>query len=244
MHHKPKILSLMFCLAVLAPCKRVFAEDSVLPVLHVRFDSEQQSALTDDPEVNVPVTCHAPDGPAADFLREGIISKALYVSRTNPAQARIGLTDVRDLSQPMTMMAWIKPTRNRRHIIIDAMSERDGQYAGYRLYLDYFYRLRVQVGIGNRLETIITDKYSTETNYWAHVAAVLETDKLTLYVNAAKVAQKHITPSLPTITKPPVLHVGTHGYRHSFPFQGLIDDVKIFDMAMTENDIVQAAREW
>jgi RHS repeat-associated protein len=79
-----------------------------------------------------------------------------------------------------------------------------------------------------------TDAYRLSTNVWSHVLVTKTGTSLKIYVNGTQVASGTASTGLPTSTG--ALLLGENGTAH---FAGLIDEVKIYDHALTTTEIQQ-----
>ena len=90
--------------------------------------------------------------------------------------------------------------------------------------------------------------HPTDFDYAAHAPVSLEEDRfyfftatydlstLKLYQDGQLLATKALT--MPGITGNGDLHIGAHGYVGSTPFYGVIDEVRIYDSALTRDEIL------
>jgi prepilin-type N-terminal cleavage/methylation domain-containing protein len=131
----------------------------------------------------------------------------------------------------ITMAAWVKPsaTIGANNIL----SKRNGSnVGGYILHnnatnmlLAYVYTTSWQ-GV-----TSTSPVYSI--GVWVHVAAVYDGSTFKIYANGVEVGSRSLTGNINSINSP--LTIGGNGGTQSWP--GSIDDVRIYDRALSDSDI-------
>jgi glucose/arabinose dehydrogenase len=147
-----------------------------------------------------------------------------------------------DLTTGMTLEAWVYPTANGggswRNLII---KERAGGEV-YNLYANADTDAPVLYAIRAALPDVPLDARGTSQltlNTWNHVAATYDNATLRLYVNGAQVGTRAMTGALLTSTG--ALRIGGNSVWGEF-FQGRIDEVRIYNRALTQPEI-QADRD-
>ena len=83
----------------------------------------------------------------------------------------------------------------------------------------------------------VADADIMEQKEWYHVAAVYDGEKLKIYANGKLVNEEVAESKIPDATTP--LMFGVHGISPGTKFVGVLDDVAIFNAALTENEIDQ-----
>ena len=138
-----------------------------------------------------------------------------------------------DLTTGMTLEAWVNPAvlSGWRTVI---MKERTGGIA-YSLYgHDNAPRPAVTVTLTGTVEQSTPGVAQLAIGTWTHLAATYDGATLRLYVNGAQVNSRAVTGAMLTSTSP--LRIGGNGVWGEF-FQGLIDEVRVFDRARTQAEI-------
>lgn len=126
------------------------------------------------------------------------------------------------------------------------LDKRNGDH--YRNYAFNYYHNDPLVG--DYLSAVIGDGTSTPTNYdnaayaavnlteqtFYYFAATYDQSVLNLYLDGNLIGSRAIT--MPGITGPGDLHIGAHGITSSNPTYGIIDEVRIYNTALTHSDIL------
>ncbi|HET9957195.1 MAG TPA: LamG domain-containing protein, partial [Polyangiaceae bacterium] len=150
-----------------------------------------------------------------------------------------------DLAGPVTIEAWIKPT---------AASVAGGRIVSKGRISNYPYELTYKSLYGQHKETVgwafnfnqTGAKYGNTNewlvpNEWAHVALVYDLTSIRLFINGAPA-----TPAVPhteELQRSPYgsLLIGSHD-NGTFPFQGLIDEVRVYDRALSPAEVATNAQ--
>ncbi len=79
-------------------------------------------------------------------------------------------------------------------------------------------------------------------NHWMHVAATHDGRKLRLFINAVEKGTSDVVARIVPRASP--LVIGNYlGRKTVYPFHGLIDDVRIYSVALSEEQILRSAAE-
>jgi hypothetical protein len=137
-----------------------------------------------------------------------------------------------DLTTGMTLEAWVNPSglgTAWRDVIF---KEQPGSFA-YTLYANQNTTRPIgQVHIGGEINAVGTA--ALPLNAWSHIAATFDGSNLRLYANGSLVATTAISGSIPVTTG--VLRIGGNSVWGEY-FNGLIDDVRIYNRALTQPQI-------
>ncbi len=132
-----------------------------------------------------------------------------------------------DITGPISIEAWIKPTRKAKgeaSLIGEGMGSFTLTY--YNTELCFFY---IGKG-GNNLKEYLT------LNQWQHVAATFDGDRMNMWMNGRQVGSaKSKVSSYKTGGK---FVIGTVGRPDLPRFKGLVDNVRVFNRALSEDEIV------
>lgn len=152
------------------------------------------------------------------------------------------------LTESITVEGWVKadgPSLNSHGLILFRGDDRGG--------LDPY---QVRVNDSGQLQFLVSSETSTASvssdmpmGQFVHVAGTLDdaTGEMSLYINGVSVASK-VTPVRPfgalDATQNPGLGIGNHASDpsvtpHNFPFNGLIDELRIHDNALSAEDVLQ-----
>ncbi|MCI0359592.1 MAG: hypothetical protein L0211_14040, partial [Planctomycetaceae bacterium] len=137
----------------------------------------------------------------------------------------------------MTICAWVK-----QHSVVqpggidDLVSKEEWGGGTGRGFSVRFYQGRPDVNFGNGPDWLSTTApQALEQGTWVHVAGVYDGQKLVLLINGTEVAA---APTNKTIsTSPQPLRIGRGPFAQDRRFHGIIDEVAIFDMALTAADL-------
>ena len=169
---------------------------------------------------------------------EGKIGKAVGFDGIN--SALVGDDQISPVGSAMTIMAWVKPNASlldQRIVAKGNSTEFDDQ--DFVLLLDDSnttgklypqFRLRTTDGFHS-----ITSWYSTELDTWSHIAAVYTGEKMLLYVNGIKKAEEEWTGEI--VNNNPLWVGGQPQGLPDRPFSGLIDEVYIYERALSLEEI-------
>ncbi|NLH18139.1 MAG: hypothetical protein GX455_16305 [Phycisphaerae bacterium] len=138
-----------------------------------------------------------------------------------------------------TTMAWIKTTGTVAPIVY--WGDKNVTGGIWEMRLNYLGQLRVQTIGGGTVGVS-----AVNTGQWVHVAAVLpeggdNTEDVQLYVNGVLETGGEITSGVINTTAAATMRIGSDEASHYFT--GLIDDVRIYDRALTAEEIVLAMGE-
>lgn len=141
-----------------------------------------------------------------------------------------------DLTNAITMSAWIRPERIATQYVID---KRDyGQIDGYELSLSSTGRVFVRFNErsrGDGLRVNSTSYYPTDGRTWMHVAATYDGSTIKLYINGK--LERSAAASFQIGSNNIALGLGAEfdGYRG---LTGAVDDVRIYSKALSAQEIV------
>ena len=132
----------------------------------------------------------------------------------------------------MTLEAWVKPSEV-------SAAWRDVIYKGN----DNYYLMATSTANGAPAGGLIANGSHAETfgtaslpiNQWTHLAVTYDAKVLRLYVNGVEVSSKSWVGTIKTSTNP--LQIGGDT-DYDLHFKGLIDEVRIYNRALTASEIV------
>jgi len=162
----------------------------------------------------------------------GKYGNALSFNGTN---ARVNVNDSNslDLTTGMTVEGWVKPTvvSSYRTLVV---KERPGDLA-YGLYANVAgNHPEAQVATGG--QRVLEGTSAIPANTWTHIAATYDGSNLRIYVNGTQVSSLAATGTITTSTSP--LRIGGNAIWSEW-FSGLIDEVRIYNRALTAAQIQQ-----
>lgn len=136
----------------------------------------------------------------------------------------------------LTITAWVKPTSGyaAHQVVRKGLKKRRSVQASYSLQSTGGYNNRWQFGITgkNGQMTLIKDTKPMEVNRWSMLTATYNGDVLKLYVNGELRSSRRVSSKIAYSNMPLVIGKGTRK-----GFKGTIDDIRIYDKALTEKEI-------
>jgi len=180
---------------------------------------------------------------------EGMVGKARQFSKLGGTAVRVKDSQRLNPTQGLTIAAWIKKdyyvegkwTEETGEII--GKKAHNGKY-GYRLYVTGSGKLRFEVGEGkNEYSLFTTEKRTIHPDRWYHVAATFSPGRMRLYINTHLKRERDVEAQRIAASGNDLI-IGNYGgsRRNAGPFNGLIDEVCIFDVALEADDILKLAQ--
>jgi hypothetical protein len=137
-----------------------------------------------------------------------------------------------DLTNRMTLEAWVRAASLSGWNTV-VMKEAAGKLV-YALYAnDNAPRPAVTMAIAG-IDRSATGASAVPLNAWTHLAATYDGTTLRLYVNGVEALSRAQTGNMTASTNP--LRIGGNGVWNEY-FNGLVDDVRIYDRALTAAEI-------
>ena len=171
---------------------------------------------------------------SATWSTSGKFGKALSFNGTS---ARVNVNDSNslDLTTAMTLEAWVNPASASSAFRTIILKERTGQLV-YALYSSTGNgRPDSEATIGGSNRTLAATS-ALPTGTWTHLASTYDGATLRLYVNGIQVSQLAVSGSITTSTG--ALRIGGNAIWGEY-FSGLIDEVRIYNRALTAREIGQ-----
>ncbi|MGZ8633867.1 MAG: LamG domain-containing protein, partial [Solirubrobacteraceae bacterium] len=141
--------------------------------------------------------------------------------------------DVLDLTTGMTMEAWVRPTATGALWRTVMLKEQPGSLI-YALYAGDAAG-RPAMDIFTTADLGFSGTTATPLNAWTHLAATYDGTTQRLYVNGVQVATRATTGSIRASTG--VLRIGGNNSWANEWFAGLIDEVRLYNKALTAAEI-------
>jgi hypothetical protein len=143
-----------------------------------------------------------------------------------------------DITGPITIAAWIYPTgsgSSNYPRIVDKSDGTGGADPGYKLYLRAAENYLVTLSAGG---VFLNSSSSVELNAWNYVAFITDGSQRKLFLNGSW--EEWEESALP-LSSSNSLFIGNSpaGARH---FEGTIDDVRVYNIALTPEEIQQAMK--
>ncbi|MBN1764508.1 MAG: hypothetical protein JW860_04560 [Sedimentisphaerales bacterium] len=144
----------------------------------------------------------------------------------------------------ITMAAWVKLDSDADTVNPISILNRQMTEAGtYALFInDRRWRARIRLN-GNEAADILVESNRYVTWNWTHVAATYDGDELKLYINGMLQNNSFLTTGRIDPDNPGPLTIGSHP-SGGWNFKGVIDDVRIYDGALSPEEIRDLADLW
>ncbi len=163
----------------------------------------------------------------------------------NGYDTAIEINDFGVSSTALTMSAWINADR------FDHLASRDARIISKAVGLaneDHYWmlstiaasgqtRLRFRLKAGGSTTRLTADTGDLTTGTWIHVAAVYDGNDMKLYKDGLEVGSTSKTGVIDSHSGVPTWIGGNPSGIFDRPFDGLIDDVRIYDRALDPNDV-------
>lgn len=145
-----------------------------------------------------------------------------------------------DLKENFAVSVWVKTNADTSNQQFQGIvSKGDGNARNYSIFLHYK-EIEVQWRVG-LWQTLITSGANIEPNIWYHIVYVRKPDFEAIYLNGAMIKTGNSQPAMP-INKLP-LYIGGMPEWPEESFSGLIDEVRIYNRALTEAEIQNLAKK-
>ncbi|MCC6485958.1 MAG: LamG domain-containing protein [Candidatus Hydrogenedentes bacterium] len=175
---------------------------------------------------------------------DGISGKALEFKPEGEGGFTIANSESLNLHEGMTIMAWVKPADGHRATEVLCMKgdkSGDPPWPGWRLRFAWT-RIMFEFGTTDGREcSALSPEWSVPSGFWSHVAATYDGKAIRVYVNAVQVAEQAVEGALAPQKQPAIL-ANYIGRKNAYPFQGAMDDVKVFAGPLPEDEIFKEAQ--
>ena len=172
---------------------------------------------------------------------EGLLGTALEF---DGVASHVDLGSLAAPQKEFTISSWIRPNK-LNHLshgdsrIISRASgfqEQDHFFMLSTILVGQEYRLRFRLKTNNQTSTLIASSGSIQLNQWSHAVATYDGQEMALYLNGVKVGSM---PKTGDVDDDPSVStwVGDQFPVGDRPFDGLIDDVRIYSQALSSQEI-------
>jgi hypothetical protein len=143
-----------------------------------------------------------------------------------------------DITDEITVAAWINATTWAEEFWGGSIVSKDAweiKSEGYALRCGADGRLSFVVGIGGEWPQALSDRNSMVTDKWYHVAGTYNGNSIRVFINGRLYASEVLTGKIDRSSFN--LNIGRNTYATDRFFNGLIDDVHIYNYALTEAEV-------
>ena len=174
-------------------------------------------------------------------LTSGIYGNALSFTGKKDSYVKIPESIRLDITDALTISVWIRPNAVTSYdrIVAKPHTEFASPYNVYSLIFDNAGHARFEGCIGQEQKMVLNGISKIPLNKWTHVAATYDGSQLKLYVNGNLESTKDVTEEICTNNMP--LFIGSNVFYPDENFNGTIDEVRIYNYALSEDGIKAAA---
>ena len=176
----------------------------------------------------------------------GMIGKALKLKEDQQAFLKAAKSEEFGLAKNITVMAWIKPAaRGKAYEILCWKGDKSGNppWPGWRFRF-FWTRIAFEYGTADGQQPRASSpEWSAPAGFWSHVAATFEGQTIRVYVNGIEKASAPGEGDILPNKSRPLIIANYIGRKDAYAFDGLLDDVKVFNRVLNEGEIfAEAAR--
>ena len=165
---------------------------------------------------------------------DGKFGKALQFAGAFGSWVTVPDADALDLTNGMTVEAWVKPTAPMPQWPSVVMKERSGELT-YALYANSASGNPNINYTSDGSEVTLEGQTGIPVNQWTHLAGIFDGTTMKLYVNGALVSSK--ATSAPIDVTDGVLRIGGDSVWSGEYFTGVIDEVRIYNRALAQSEV-------
>ncbi len=186
-----------------------------------------------------------------DFTPEfavGINGQALKLDAGQQGYVTLSGSGSFSFANGLTLSVWVQPAqRSARMSILSCAEDRPDPAGGFNLLHQYGRIRLIAVDATGKAVALQSEAESIRAKEWTHVAAVVDRASLRLFLNGVQVAESDFQGPLRMADTPMVIgnHATIQGWRHAQcpAFGGLLDELKIWEQALNEQEIQAVADE-
>jgi hypothetical protein len=223
---------LITILLVLAVSGTVWGEGDGM-VAYWSFDEGEGTIVKDLVGENHGLLKTDKDGEIPIWTRGKLGTALMFISESMGYVEVPGHSSIKP-QEALTVMAWVKlASSSGRHEIV--CNKTDTSRAGYRLFQKWS-ELVFEISDGTEHYTL--SARTLPIGVWCHVAGTFDGNVMKVYINGDQVgkmelpSQKKIAPNTQ-----PVLIGNYLGRKNAYPFDGVIDEVRIFNRALSSEEV-------
>jgi|Napbiome12C3dose_1001474.scaffolds.fasta_scaffold00057_2 hypothetical protein len=215
------------------------------PVGYWKFDEGQGTVANNSSSqgstLNGTLTSMAsPATSTSGWTQSGKFGKALvfdgtndYISITDP-----GASSALDMNGQITISTWIKTSGANNYAGI--IHKSNNSSTGYQLGMSTSSDIRADLFKGTTYDNVSTSGLNVEDNLWHSIIATYDGSTAIIYVDGVKKASKAMSGYLQTNSNDnSALLIGNDDGAASRYFNGSIDEVKVYNYALTADEVKQ-----
>ena len=169
-------------------------------------------------------------GTEATADRNGLVDGALNFNGSDQMIAPGASSPM--LQEQITLSAWVMPGSHKKQYIVSKGNE---PYFSYALYLNFYNEGVFTVSVDRTPYSVKFSNYPT--NNWFHIAATYDGNTIKIFFNG--VLKNTIAVSGNIDFDDSDVYIGSLSMSYVDVFDGAIDDVRIYERALNEADIVE-----
>ncbi len=218
------------------------AQEAPAPLAHWKMDGVAEGKVA-DATGNGHDAVLGPEGVALAVVDSPCGKALAFDGKQSGAYLQIEKWEDLDNLQQLTVMAWIKPAeRSMACEILCGKGDKSGDppWPGWRFRYGWAMVSFALGGPGEQHGQVSTPAFSVPVGYFSHVAATYDGQKLRLYVNCVLMAEAE-APAQLAPSKRAYIIANYLGRKDAYPFHGVLDELKVFDRALSEEEIFAQA---
>lgn len=203
-------------------------------VAYWSFDEGEEIIVYDEVGENHGILKADKDGEIPIWTR-GISGNALMFTPGSKGYVEIPPDKSIKPEDSLTVMAWIKTntSRGKGEIIC---TKADTSLTGYRFFQEWG-KLSFEISEGQEHYRLTAG--TLPVNVWCHVVATFDGKQMKVYINGDQVGVKELPSNAKIAYGVHAVMIGNYvGRKDAYPFDGVIDEVRIFNRALEEKEIL------
>lgn len=172
---------------------------------------------------------------------EAMVGKAMRFNEKDRTMVVVENSERLNPTQGLTLAAWIKHEGPWHHTIeiISKKAREERSVDGYRFFITRMGRLYLAVGNGQTTPWVYTPILAVVSDRTVHVAVTFESGRVRFYKNGRLWVDKKMDAQRILPNETPLTIGQVAGLDQNFHFNGLIDEVHIFNKALSAEQIAQ-----
>ena len=228
---RPYLLIALLTLMAAATC----AAQTTAPIAHWKMDAIVDGKVADATGGGHDAVL-GPDGATLEVVASPCGGGLAFDGMQQGAYLQIEKSADLDSLKQFTVMAWIKPAeRSKSYEILCGKGDKYGDppWPGWRFRYGWA-RIVFEVGLtGNGHVRVSTAGHTVPPGFFSHVAATWDGHIARLYINCILMAEAVGEGGGSLLPSKRAYIIGNYtGRKDAYPFNGVLDEVKVFDRAL------------